>query len=325
MLSLSLLVISLDNTILNVALPSIEGDLGRIRLAAPVDRGLLRARVRRAAAYRRQPSATASAAAGRWCSGSRVFGAGSALSALCRLDRRADRQPGPHGRRRRVHHADHALGPDQRVPRRGAGARRSGSGRRWPASAWPSARSPAAGCSSTSTGRPCSWSTSPSSRSASPGRCWLVPESRDPEQAKLDPVGAGLSIAGLTTLVWAIIEAPQRRLGQTRWSSRSLGAGVALLVAFARWELHTPSADARREAVPQRRVQRCQRSDRPGVLRPVRDDLLPHPVPPGSARLHRARGGRAHAARRRRAGARRAAVGDSSPSGSARAWWWPSA
>ncbi len=69
---------------------------------------------------------------------------------------------------------------------------------------------------------------------------WLVPESRDPEASRLDPIGAGLSAVGLTTLVWAIIEAPDRG-----WTSGvTLGAfavALALLVAFARWELRTSS------------------------------------------------------------------------------------
>jgi DHA2 family multidrug resistance protein-like MFS transporter len=42
------------------------------------------------------------------------------------------------------------------------------------------------------------------------GTLWLVPESRDPEQAHLDPLGALLSIGGLSALVWGLIEAPQR-------------------------------------------------------------------------------------------------------------------
>jgi EmrB/QacA subfamily drug resistance transporter len=72
------------------------------------------------------------------------------------------------------------------------------------------------------------------------GAAFFVPESRDPEASRLDPVGAGLSIAGLTTLVWSIIEAPERG-----WTDPvilgALGVSVALLVAFARWELHTDS------------------------------------------------------------------------------------
>jgi MFS family permease len=39
---------------------------------------------------------------------------------------------------------------------------------------------------------------------------WLVPESRDPRVSRLDPIGAVLSVIGLTTLVWA---------GRRRWCS----------------------------------------------------------------------------------------------------------
>jgi MFS transporter, DHA2 family, multidrug resistance protein len=38
----------------------------------------------------------------------------------------------------------------------------------------------------------------------------LVPESRDPNPGKLDAPGVLLSIAGLGSLVWAVIEAPER-------------------------------------------------------------------------------------------------------------------
>ena len=53
-LSASLLVIGLDNTILNVALPTLEHDLGAVQLAAAVDRRRLHARLRRPAAHRRR-------------------------------------------------------------------------------------------------------------------------------------------------------------------------------------------------------------------------------------------------------------------------------
>ena len=38
----------------------------------------------------------------------------------------------------------------------------------------------------------------------------LVPESRDPEKSRLDPLGALLSTAGLGVLTWSIIEAAER-------------------------------------------------------------------------------------------------------------------
>jgi EmrB/QacA subfamily drug resistance transporter len=66
----------------------------------------------------------------------------------------------------------------------------------------------------------------------------LVPTSRDPNQSALDPIGAGLSIVGLTALLYGIIEAPNYG-----WSDPlTLGAfavAVATLAGFAAWELHT--------------------------------------------------------------------------------------
>ena len=69
---------------------------------------------------------------------------------------------------------------------------------------------------------------------------WLVPESRDPKAPKLDLFGAALSIAGIVTLVWGIIEAG----GERGWGDpavlSSFGLSAALLAAFAVWELHAP-------------------------------------------------------------------------------------
>jgi len=74
----------------------------------------------------------------------------------------------------------------------------------------------------------------------------IVPESRSPERAPLDPVGALLSVAGLVALVYGIIEVPSRG-----WSDPailgSVGAAVLLLAAFAAWErrLDRPMLDLR--------------------------------------------------------------------------------
>lgn len=65
----------------------------------------------------------------------------------------------------------------------------------------------------------------------------LVPESRDPAPSRLDVVGAGLSIAGLTALVWALIEAPERG-----WTDPlilgAFAAGAGILAGFVAWERH---------------------------------------------------------------------------------------
>ncbi len=67
----------------------------------------------------------------------------------------------------------------------------------------------------------------------------LVPDSRDPGTPPLDGLGAALSVASLTALVWGIIEAPSHG-----WTSStilgSLGAAAVLGAAFAIHELRTP-------------------------------------------------------------------------------------
>jgi len=64
---------------------------------------------------------------------------------------------------------------------------------------------------------------------------FLIPTSKDPSAPRLDPVGALLSIVGLALLLFAIIEAPHN--GWT--SSKTLGyggLGIALLIGFIVWE-----------------------------------------------------------------------------------------
>jgi EmrB/QacA subfamily drug resistance transporter len=69
------------------------------------------------------------------------------------------------------------------------------------------------------------------------GAVHLVPDSRDPHATRLDPVGAVLSIAAISTLVYAIIQAPERG-----WTSRTslvaFAVGVAIAIAFVGWEIH---------------------------------------------------------------------------------------
>ena len=74
----------------------------------------------------------------------------------------------------------------------------------------------------------------------------LVPDSRDPSAPKLDPVGALLSIVGLAAVLYAVIEGPSRG-----WTSQQVLAGFAiglvLLGGFLWWELHysSPMLDIR--------------------------------------------------------------------------------
>jgi EmrB/QacA subfamily drug resistance transporter len=70
------------------------------------------------------------------------------------------------------------------------------------------------------------------------GALLLVPDSKNQAADRPDPGGALLSIGGLGLLLWAIIEAPTQG-----WTSKSVvGVGVASLVvigAFVAWEAHS--------------------------------------------------------------------------------------
>lgn len=63
----------------------------------------------------------------------------------------------------------------------------------------------------------------------------LVPSSRDPRHRALDPVGGLLSMAGLGSLIYAIIQGPERG-----WTDplilAGFGVGVVVLGAFTAWE-----------------------------------------------------------------------------------------
>jgi predicted MFS family arabinose efflux permease len=75
---------------------------------------------------------------------------------------------------------------------------------------------------------------------------FLVPNSQSPHPEPLDPVGAGLSMAGLGGLLYGIIEGPAQG-----WSApATLGpllSGIAILAVFSAWELRAehPMLDLR--------------------------------------------------------------------------------
>ena len=75
---------------------------------------------------------------------------------------------------------------------------------------------------------------------------FLVPNSQDPEEGRLDPLGAVLSIIGLTALLYGIIEAPDKGWGATP-VLMALAVGIIVIAAFFAWELHTryPMLDVR--------------------------------------------------------------------------------
>ncbi len=69
---------------------------------------------------------------------------------------------------------------------------------------------------------------------------WLVPESLDESAPKLDLRGFTLSFAALTTLIWGLIEAPARG-----WTDglvlASFAVAVVVGIAFVVWERRAPS------------------------------------------------------------------------------------
>ncbi len=67
----------------------------------------------------------------------------------------------------------------------------------------------------------------------------LVPESRSHAPRRPDFAGAVLSIAGLGLLLWSLIEAPVRGWTSVRVLAAATG-GAAVLVLFALWESRTP-------------------------------------------------------------------------------------
>ncbi|WP_345659293.1 MFS transporter [Streptomyces venetus] len=74
---------------------------------------------------------------------------------------------------------------------------------------------------------------------------WLVPDSRDPHPGRIDPVGVVLSVVGLVLLVYGIIKGGQLAdFGDVTVLS-TIGAGLAVLVAFVVFEKRSdhPSID----------------------------------------------------------------------------------
>ncbi|MFI9456522.1 MFS transporter [Amycolatopsis sp. NPDC052450] len=67
----------------------------------------------------------------------------------------------------------------------------------------------------------------------------LMPESKGPWQ-KPDPLGAILSAAGMTALVWTIIELPKHGITEAG-TLVPLTIAVVSLIGFVLWERHTPS------------------------------------------------------------------------------------
>ncbi|MER6343743.1 MFS transporter [Streptomyces sp. NPDC001595] len=74
---------------------------------------------------------------------------------------------------------------------------------------------------------------------------WLVPDSRDPNPGRVDPVGVVLSVVGLVLLVFGIIRGGELADFTDPTVLATVGAGLAVLVAFVVFEKRSdhPSID----------------------------------------------------------------------------------
>ena len=209
MLCLSLLVIIVDNSILNVALPTLAGRPRREQQPAPVDGRLATRSCSRACCSPRAASVTGSAASGALQFGMVVFGLGSlALGASRHRRTSSSSTRGVHGHRRRVHHAGDAVDHHQRVPARRARPRDLvlGRDRRCRRRARPDQRRLPARALLLGLDlprEPADRRRSRSSRARS-----SLPTSKDPSKPTLDPSARRCRSSGLLALVYGIIQAP---------------------------------------------------------------------------------------------------------------------
>jgi EmrB/QacA subfamily drug resistance transporter len=68
---------------------------------------------------------------------------------------------------------------------------------------------------------------------------WLLPESRDSRAGRFDPLGALLSVTGVALLTWTVIEAPRHGWGSAATIGGFIGSALTL-AAFVGWQLRRP-------------------------------------------------------------------------------------
>ena len=108
---------------------------------------------------------------------------------------------------------------------------------------------------------------------------WAVAESRDPTSLTLDLPGIGLITAGLFLVVWGLIETNSHAWASA-YTIGFLVAGVATLLAFVWWEGRTREPDGPAAVLPPPRLQRARRPRGVRGPRAVRRRLLHHPLLP---------------------------------------------
>ena len=297
-LCFSLLIIALDNTILNVALPALSA---AARTPPPASCSGSSTATRSSSPACCSPpaaSATASAARALLAIGLVIFGVGSLSARSATSSTQLALSPGPSwASAPRSSCRPRCRCSPTSSPTRVSGAGPSASGPASPAAGGaigPVHRRVPAPALLVGLGLPrqragrASWPWS--------AGCFLLPQSRDPDAPRLDPIGALLSIVGLV----AAAVGHHRGARPKGWTDPSVVVGFVAGVARARrlrrlGAAHRPP-DARRALLQEPPLHGRQHRHHDDLLRPVRLDVPHHPVPADGARLLRPRGRAAHAA-----------------------------
>jgi len=119
------------------------------------------------------------------------------------------------------------------------GPRRSVSGPASPASRWRSGRSSGGYLLEHFTWHSVFWVNVPIAIAAVVATAIWVPESRNPNVGRLDVVGVLGSVAAIVTIVWTVIEGPRHGWVSPAGLTGAV-AGVALLAGFIAWESRHP-------------------------------------------------------------------------------------
>ena len=145
----------------------------------------------------------------------------------------------------------------------------------------------------------------------------VVPNSKDTTIARFDPLGTVLSIAAIVTLVWAVIEGPVHGWASTDVDRRLRAWPPSLLVGLRRLGAPHRPPDARRLGVHQHALHRRLDLGDVRLLRPDGLRVPGDPVLPVRARLQHARRRHPHRPVRRLHRLDRTRCRPSSPSASA--------
>ena len=252
---MSILLVSLDNTIVNVALPTIHRDLGASlsQLQWTIDAYTV------VLATLLILSGSIADRIGRkriFTIGLALFSAGSLLCSAAPSPGLADRVPRHPGRGRIDDEPGRDLDhPQRRSPTRASARRRSGSGAASSGSRWRSDRWWAARSTDAAGWRSIFWINVPIGLLAIVLSRAVVPESRAERPRRLDPLGQVLAMVFLATLTYAIIEG-----GDAGWSSTRVGRRRSspwrALIGVRRARASRAGAADRPALLPQRAVHR---------------------------------------------------------------------